>query len=155
MKKRPTPQIAKSSALDSQAFKATFPNRCNTVTAEVLQRLLNGETLTAMDAVLSASTTRLGAYIHALKRDYNWHCEHRDIAVGCKDGRVTEIRDFYFASSTIQTAMQKGGDKFCLSVKAARLKLREKAASAKTEANRRNTRKVVINTDPGQFTLGY
>jgi pyruvoyl-dependent arginine decarboxylase (PvlArgDC) len=148
-------QNAELSALDSLNFKATFPNRHNTVTAEVLQKLLVGETLNCIYTVFSANTTRLGAYIHALKRDYNWVCEHRDMAVGTKDGRVTEIRAYYFATATVRTAMQNGGDKFCASVKAARLSLREKAATAKTEAAKRNARKVAINTDPRQFTLGY
>ena len=44
----------------------TFPTRLNTVTAEVLGRLLEGESLTGMDAVFGCSTTRLAAVIHYL-----------------------------------------------------------------------------------------
>jgi hypothetical protein len=148
-------QNAELSAVDSLNFKATFPNRCNTVTAEVLQRLLNGEALTAIDAVFSASTTRLGAYIHALKRDYNWHCEHRDIAVGCKDGRVTEVRAYYFSRATILAASHIGGEQFCQAVKIERAKLKGQATKASVEAARRNMRKVVINTNPRQFGLEF
>jgi hypothetical protein len=155
MKKRPTPKIAESSALDSLNFKATFPSRQNTVTAQILQKLLAGETLTGMDAVFSAGTTRLGAYIHALKRDYGWQCEHRDITVGCKDGRVTEIRGYYFAHETTVAALGVGADKFCQDVLAARAMLRCQQSTAQAEAARRNARRVCINTDPRQFCLGY
>jgi hypothetical protein len=146
---------AELSAPDSLNFKARFPNRFNTVTAAVLQKLLAGETLTGMDAVFNASTTRLGAYVHALKRDYGWYCEHRDIAVSCKDGRVTEIRAYYFSSETIALALGMNADDFCQKVIAARAELRREQAKAKAEAARRNRRRVSINTDPRQFLLGY
>jgi hypothetical protein len=108
-----------------------------------------------MDAVFDASTTRLGAYIHALKRDYDWHCEHRDIAVSCKDGRVTEIRAYFFSSETIALALAIGADDFCKKVISARAKLRSEQAKAKAEAARRNQVRVTINADPRQFLLGY
>lgn len=146
---------AELSAPNSLDFKASFPSRCNTVTAAVLQKLLAGENLTGMDAVFSASTTRLGAYIHALKRDYGWHCEHRDIAVSCKDGRVTEIRAYYFSSKTIAHARCMNADDFCQKVIAARAKLRSEQHKSKAEAARRNQLRVCINTDPRQFLLGY
>jgi HJR/Mrr/RecB family endonuclease len=146
---------AELSAPNSLDFKASFPSRFNTVTAQVLQKLLAGESLTGMDAVFNASTTRLGAYIHALKRDYGWHCEHRDIAVSCKDGRVTEIRAYFFSRETNALASAMGTDDFCEKVIAARAKLRSEQVKAKAEAARRNQRRVFINTDPRQFLLGY
>jgi hypothetical protein len=146
---------AEPSALSSGDFKARFPNRFNTVTATVLQKLLAGETVTGMDAVFDASTTRLGAYIHALKRDYDWHFELRDIAVSCKDGRVTEIRAYFFSSETIALARAMGADDFCQKVISARAKLRAGQAKAKVEAARRNRYRVNIRTDPRQFLLGY
>ena len=51
-------------------FIGGFPTRRNTVTAEVLSRLINGENLTGMDAVFSASTTRLSAVIFYLNEVY-------------------------------------------------------------------------------------
>jgi hypothetical protein len=146
---------AELSAPNCLNFKARFPSRFNTVTAQVLQKLLAGETLTGMDAVFNASTTRLGAYIHALKRDYGWHCEHRDIAVSCKDGRVTEIRAYFFSSETIALALGMNPDDFCQKVVAARAKLRREQQRAQAEAARRNQRGVRLNTDPRQFLLGY
>jgi hypothetical protein len=146
---------AELSAPSSLNFKASFPNRCNTVTAQVLQKLLAGEPLTGMDAVFNASTTRLGAYVHVLKRDYGWHCEHRDIAVSCKDGRVTEIRAYFFSHETIAHARSMNADDFCQRVIAARAKLRSEQHKSKAEAARRNQNHVCINTDPRQFLLGY
>ena len=146
---------AELSALDSLNFKASFPSRFNTVTAQVLQKLLAGEVLTGMDAVFSASTTRLGAYIHLLKRDYGWHCEHRDLAVSVKDGRVTEIRAYYFSRETLALSKRLNAEEFSQKVIAARAKLRSQQVKAKAEAARRNTRRVSIDTDPRQFLLGY
>jgi hypothetical protein len=146
---------AELSAPNSLNFKARFPNRFSTVTAQVLQKLLAGETLTGMDAVFNASTTRLGAYIHALKRDYGWHSEHRDIAVSCRDGRVTEIRAYFFSRETIAYARSMNADDFCQKVIVARAKLRSEQHKSKAEAARRNQRRVSLNTDPRQFLLGY
>lgn len=49
--------------------------RKNTVRAGVLCRLLAGDTLTGLEAVFGASTTRLADAIHALARDYGWQIE--------------------------------------------------------------------------------
>jgi hypothetical protein len=60
---------------DSTAIAASiggFPSRHNTVTAEVLCRLISGENLTGMDAVFGCSTTRLAAVIHYLTEKYGW-----------------------------------------------------------------------------------
>lgn len=70
----------------------SFPARHNTVTAEVLYRLLEGESLTGMDAVFGCSTTRLAAVIYYLAQEYGWYADHVDINVGTNDGRVTVIQ---------------------------------------------------------------
>lgn len=63
-------------ATDSIAIPAiltgTFPARHNTVTAEVLSRLIRGKNLTGMDAVFCANSTRLSAVIFYLTEDYGW-----------------------------------------------------------------------------------
>lgn len=68
-----------------------FMARRNTVRAETLARLLNGERLTGLDAVAGCSTTRLAAVVHALRTKYGWPIEGQDHDVGCRDGRVSEV----------------------------------------------------------------
>ena len=87
---------------------ATFPARHNTVTAEVLSRLIKGETLTGMDAVFCANTTRLSAVIFYLTEDYGWSIEHLDREVGTKDGRVAQIRTYFLSSASIRLAFDSG-----------------------------------------------
>ena len=72
-----------------------FPSRHNTVTAEVLCRLISGENLTGMDAVFGCSTTRLSAVIFYLSEEYGWTIDHVDIDVGTNDGRVVPIRAYF------------------------------------------------------------
>ena len=71
-KKTPEPQKGNPSAPSSADF--TLPGRLplkqNTVTAEVLSRLLNGERLTSLDGVYEASTTRLGAVKYSLEKRF-------------------------------------------------------------------------------------
>jgi hypothetical protein len=110
-----------------------LPARQNTVTAEVLCRLLNHERLTGLDAVTDASTTRLAAYIHYIKA-YDWHAESVDKVVGCKDGRITTISEYWLSGKTIAAAMDAGAGPWCDGVRAARKSLKAKAAQAKREA---------------------
>ena len=63
-----------------------LPAKLNTVTAEVLARLLNYERLTSLDAVDEASTTRLSAVTFYLSEKYGWPIEVVDKAAGCRDG---------------------------------------------------------------------
>ena len=57
-----------------------LPAKLNTVTAEVLARLLNYERLTSLDAVDEASTTRLSAVTFYLAEKYGWPIEAMDKA---------------------------------------------------------------------------
>ena len=57
-----------------------LPAKLNTVTAEVLARLLNYERLTSLDAVDEASTTRLSAVTFYLAEKYGWPIEAVDKA---------------------------------------------------------------------------
>ncbi len=125
-----------------------YPTRLNTVTAEVLCRLLQGERLTGMEAVFSAHTTRLAAVIHHLKKDYGWTFEHHDLNVGTKDGRIAFIRVYYLPRATIRRAFDAGALVFCRSVKPARAKTRRHALKAAEQAHRLN-----VIRDPNQTDL--
>lgn len=152
-------QPAKTHTKDTTDFKANavfigaFPTRRNTVTAEVLCRLVNGENLTGMDAVFSASTTRLSAVIFYLNEVYSWPIEHVDMDVGTNDGRVAVIRAYFLTRATIRRAFDAGAVSFCLSVKEARAKTRKHASKAKAEAAKRNVARAAAKFDPNQGSL--
>jgi hypothetical protein len=108
------------SALDSVHFIGSFPKQRNTVTAEVLMQLLEGERISGMDAVFAANTTRLAAKIHHLINGHSWDISHTDEMIQTKDGRITEIRRYHLSKNIIAAAMQAGGLDFCESVREAR-----------------------------------
>ena len=134
-------------------FIGGFPTRHNTVTAEVLSRLINGENLTGMDAVFSASTTRLSAVIFYLNEAYGWAIEHVDMDVGTNDGRVAVIRAYFLTRATIRRAFDAGALPFCQSVKEARAKTRKHASKAKAEAAKRNAARAAAKFNPNQGSL--
>lgn len=138
MKKRPT-QKAETSAVDKRDFTpGTLPARCNTVTAAVLAGLLESNVLTGMDSVFKQSTTRLGAVIHRLERDYGWHIERRDIATGTNDGRIATISAYWLPQATIAAAFDAGARDWIESVKAARAARRKESGWCKAQAARMN-----------------
>lgn len=130
-----------------------FPTRHNTVTAEVLARLISGENLTGMDAVFGCSTTRLSAVIFYLTEEYGWTIDHVDIDVGTNDGRVAVIRAYYLPRATIRRAFDAGALEFCRSVKDARAKTRKHAPKARAEAEKRNAARAGARHDPNQGSL--
>lgn len=130
-----------------------FPTRHDTVVAEVLCRLLNGESLTGMDAVFDCSTTRLSGAIHYLRKAYGWNTDHADIIVGTNDGRVEEIRVYFFTGAIIRNAFDAGALEFCRSVKAARAATRKHASKARAEAAKRNATRSATKFDPRQRSL--
>ena len=101
-----------------------FPTQRNTVRAEVLARLINGEVLTGMNAVFSSSTTRLAAVVHALRTSYRWPIESVEKVVSTNDGRTAEISAYLLPSPIAMAAMTRGGAEYCASVKESRLALR-------------------------------
>ena len=107
-----------------------YPERLDTVTAEVLMRLHNHESLTSLDGVFDASTTRISAVVCYLKSDYGWVIDRRWIANGCKDGRVSLVKEYFLSPSTIEAAMAAGAGAWCSDVRPARAALRKKAAEA-------------------------
>lgn len=135
------------------AFIGAFPTRHNTVTAEILSRLLQGENLTGMDAVYCASTTRLAAVVEYLEKNYGWEIDRVDIDVGTNDGRVAVIRAYFLSRPTIRRAFDAGALEFCRSVKDARAKTRKHASKAKAEAAKRNAARAAAKFDPNQGAL--
>ena len=131
-----------------------FPERLDTVTAEVLVRLLNHESLTGMEAVFGASTTRLAAVVFYLESDYGWSIERRDMAAGCKDGRVAWVTEYRLNPLTIEAAMAAAAGKWCADVRRARAALRKKAAQAQRQATLANiAASARRHVHPGQRAL--
>ena len=130
-----------------------FPVKQNTVTADVLARLLNGERLTSLDTVYEASTTRLGAVVFYLVNTYGWQIESIDKAAGCKDGRVAWVSEYFISNDTRTHALAAGAGQWCAAVRAARTKRRAHAAQARREASRANTARNAYRQQPGQCGL--
>lgn len=141
------------SATENAIFMGAFPSQKNTVIAEVLCQLLNGNHLTCMDAVFNASTTRLSASVWSLENSHGWSIERRDIDVGTKDGRVAVVTAYFLNRATIRKAFDAGALQFCRGVKAARAALRKEASSAKKEADKSNARRALARFDPNQRPL--
>ena len=153
--KTPPNQIAFESAPDKRNYTpGTLPIRCDTVTAAVLAGLLESNTLTGMDAVFRQSTTRLGAGIHRLEREYGWHIDRRDIATGTNDGRIASISAYWLPQETIAQAFELGARAWIDVVKIARAKRCKQAAECKESASRINaTRQHFRTQDPRQDSL--
>jgi len=125
----------------------TLPTRVNTVTAAVLAGLLESNALTGMNSVFKQNTTRLGAVIHRLTRDYGWQIDRRDVATGTTDGRVAEITAYWLPQATIAQAFEAGARQWVNSVKAARALRRNDAEKCRNIATRKNAAR---KTDPRQ-----
>lgn len=143
------------SAVNSANSIGSFPLRKDTATAEVLTQLLRGETLTGLDSVRKANTTRLGAFIFTLEKNYGWTIARHDVFVGTGDGRMPTITAYYLERSTIRAAFDCGALSFCRAVDSARDKQRQNASKLKREAHKRNSIKAAARRDPRQFDLGY
>ena len=129
-----------------------FPVKQNTVTADVLARLLAGERLTSLDTVYEASTTRLGAVVFYLANVYGWHIKSIDKASGCKDGRVAWVSEYFMPAEIIAIAMAAGAGEWCAKVRVARRTRRAHAAQAQRDASRANAaRKYRVH--PAQWGL--
>lgn len=143
------------SAVNSANSIGSFPIRKDTVTAEVLAQLLRGKTLTGLDSVKKANTTRLGAFIFTLEKSYGWTIARHDVFVGTGDGRMPTITAYYLEPSTKRVAFESGASAFCSAVDSARDKRRQNASKLKREAYKRNSIKASARRDPRQFDLGY
>ena len=139
--KTPDPTNAESGATRQGAqiiVAGGLPVKQNTVTADVLARLLAGERLTSLDTVYEASTTRLGAVVFYLDNKYGWRVESIDKAAGCKDGRVAWVSEYFMPAEITACAMAAGAMQWCSQVRVARCKRRAHAAQAQREASRAN-----------------
>lgn len=132
-------KIEAAGAQGDTAIVGTFMARRNTVRAEILARLLNGERLTGLDAVTGCSTTRLAPVIHALRTMYGWSIDSHEHDVGCRDGRVSEVAAYFMSHQNILSAFNAGASDFIKSVFEQRKARRKQAPKARREAERRNT----------------
>lgn len=148
---------AEQSAAGQGSVKFTspgnLPQRKNTVTADVLARLLNHERLTSLDGVYEASTTRLSAVAFYLDERWGWAIQTTDKATGCNDGRVAWIVEYHLHPEAIAKAMQDGAGAWCAEVRKARLERRKKAAQAEREAARFNAARRTGHRHIGQSSL--
>ena len=153
--KTPPNQTAFESAPSKRDYTpGTLPKRLDTVTAAVLAGLLESNTLTGMDSVFKQSTTRLGAVIHRLERDYGWRIDRRDIATGTNDGRIASISAYWLPQAAIAQAFEMGARAWIDSVKAARTERRKQSDKCKADAARLNAaRKHFKTQDPRQESL--
>lgn len=148
MKSPTTTEVMMSEALAGVVILAgCFPKRTNTVRAASLALLLQGRELTGIEAVFHSSTTRLAGAIEPLRNTYLWPIMSRDLMTGCNDGRVSTVSVYYLLPSTIADAKKKGADAWCAEVRAARLKLRAKAAEAKRKAEAINAARRKLRDD--------
>ena len=120
------------------AVAGDFPKLKNTVCADVLSRMLSGRKIRGLETVANASTTRLAARIHYLQSKYGWKIERSNIVVGCKDGRIATVSEYFLEPSIIIAAERIGAVAWCAEVRKARAHLRSKATEAKLQAARAN-----------------
>lgn len=119
-------------------FIGQLPQKKDTVTAEVLRRLFEGERLTSLAGVFEASTTRLGAVVHHLRERWGWVCETRDKAAGCRDGRLAWVAEYRLSEQQRNQAQRPDVLQWCSEVRAARAKRRTQAAKAAHRAAKLN-----------------
>jgi hypothetical protein len=116
----------------------TLPKRLDTVLADVLAKLLAGEPLTPLETVRSASTTRLAAQVHSLKKHYGWPIQTELRAVGCQDGRVAQVARYSLNPSVSAQAMANGAASWVTQVVGERARLRKRTPRAYASAQRIN-----------------
>lgn len=153
MKNALTTNTSESAPNKRDYSPGAFPKRHGTVQAAVLAALLKQNTLTGMDSVFKQHTTRLGAIVHALSKQYGWHIERHDVATGTSDGRIAWISAYWLPQATIAKAFQMGAHTWIGEVHTARAKLRRQASDCKAAAMRINARRQLRNQDPRQSNL--
>jgi hypothetical protein len=135
------------------AIIGKFPDRRNTLQAEVLACFLQGERMTGLESVFAHSTTRLASAVHILRKKFGWHIEGQSIAVAPKDGRIEEITVYFMSRQTIAAAFDAGAAAFIADVKEQRRELRKGVRKARSEASRRNAARAASRIDPAQGDL--
>lgn len=125
-----TPAATKITTSAPNSAILTYPKRQASACAEVLARLLAGEVLTSADTLDKCATMRAAAHVEYLKKRYACPIESEMRAVGCTDGRVTEVAAYRLPQPVIAQARASGAGKWCAEVRKARAALRAKAADA-------------------------
>jgi hypothetical protein len=111
-----------------------LPDRINTVLADVLARLLHGDRLTGLPTVVDSSSTRLAHHIYRLGTRYGWHIDRRDRVIGCRDGRVATVVEYWLRADLRAAAAEAGAGAWCQLVRDARAARRAGADQARTMA---------------------
>lgn len=132
-----------------------LPVRQNTVTADVLAKLLEGDTLRGLDSVFASSTTRLGAFIFTLEQNYGWIIERRDFAAGTNDGRISRPAEYWLSNESRAAAFEKGARAWIDGVKTARRERKKLAAECKREASKRNALRCAHGLRQGDLGGGH
>lgn len=82
-----------------------LPKRHNTQIADVLARLLNGQRITALDALRESSAFRLAAIVHKLRHVYGWGgIETADVSVECAGGHVARVAEYKLPITLVTSA---------------------------------------------------
>ena len=105
--------------------KINLPQKLNSVTAEVLARLLNGQALSQQDATKLMSCTRLGSVVHILRHNYGWNIVTQDETSPTQDGRTATYARYYLPESEIMRMSEQERVAYTLSVFEARKARRE------------------------------
>lgn len=142
-------QVAERGALMSAvqlavAIVGRLPARMDTVLAEVLAKLLEGERKTGMDSVWGQSTTRLSAAIHKLTKHYGWQIDRNELAQGTNDGRAAYVTCYWIDPAIIAAAMETGAGQWIADVYAARRERRKLAGKCKSDAAKLNAARKAI-----------
>lgn len=149
MKNAPV-QITNESAPDNRDYTpGRLLKRLQSIRAAVLANALESNTTTGMAAVFAQSTTRLSAVIFALKEDYGWIFESKDIAVGTKAGRVSYISVYWLPQAVITKAFEAGAREWVAAVNASQIEQRKMAGQSRKRAALINARKF----DPRQADM--
>ncbi|UJF24771.1 helix-turn-helix domain-containing protein [Suttonella sp. R2A3] len=106
-----------------------LPKKLQSVIAELLARLLEGQTLSQHDATKILSTTRLSAYIYELRHTYGWDIETLDETAPCADGRTASYGRYRLIPSELYKLSTEEREKWIEAVYQARLILREGGAA--------------------------
>ncbi|MFX1761906.1 helix-turn-helix domain-containing protein [Paraburkholderia sp. A1RI-2L] len=138
MDKKNARQPKPTSANEHRNSNGVLPTRVNTVTASFLAALLEGNTLTGMEAVFSQSTTRAAAWVHYLEGKYGWTIERREVADGTNDGRISWVTRYWLSDESIEASFAAGAREWIDRVQAATSKRRANVGEVKARAARIN-----------------
>ena len=139
MKNAPTANSSESAPDKRDYTYGALPSRVDTVIAEMLALLIEGRTLSGMEAVFEQSTTRLAAHVHYAKTAYGWPIESaRGFCVVTKDGRVVEVARHSLPIAVREAALNAGARVWIELVKEARANRRKHAGKCRATTAAKN-----------------